>query len=126
MITEDEVLSFQTEDWAPIPRISRFIPFGYEVDPEDPDVLQPNILQLETLKQAKIHLKQFSYREVANWITATTGRSISYTGLKKRIESEKSRRNKAAALRGWAERIEKAKAKAEALERNYLGATSHN
>ena len=56
----------EDNEWVPIPRISRTIPFGYEVDPDDPDVLLPIEHELDMLEQAQKYLKQYSYREVAN------------------------------------------------------------
>lgn len=122
MTTEADLLSLADGEWKPIPRISRVIPFGYEVDPNDPNVLNPIPLELEALKQARKHVNRFSYRDVANWITAVTGRSISHVGLKKRLEIEQSRRRKASTLKNWANRIEKAKVRAETFDQERLGA----
>ena len=106
----------------PIPRISRTIPFGYDVDPDDPDVLLPNEHQLDMLEKAQKYLKQYSYREVANWLTRNTGRSISHVGLRKRLDNERRRKNKSGSLRRWADYAKKAIAKAEELEAKRLGA----
>jgi len=43
----------EDNEWIPIPRISRTIPFGYDVDPDDPDVLLPNEHQLDMLMKAQ-------------------------------------------------------------------------
>ena len=109
-------------EWIPIPRISRTIPFGYDVDPDDPDVLLPNEHQLDMLEKAQKYLKQYSYREVANWLTRNTGRSISHVGLRKRLDNERRRKNKSGSLRRWADYAKKAIAKAEELEAKRLGA----
>ena len=79
--------------WRPVPRFSRQIPFGYEVDPDDPDILNPIVEQLEALEQAKEYLKTCSFREVARWLSATTGRKISFQGLHKIVRSEKKRKD---------------------------------
>ena len=113
----------EDNEWVPIPRISRTIPFGYDVDPDDPDVLLPNEYQLDMLQKAQQYLKQYSYREVANWLTRNTGREISHVGLKKRLDNERRRKNKAGSLRRWADYAKKAIAKAEELEAKRLGAT---
>ena len=110
------------EDFLSIPRIARTIPFGYKEDPEDTDMLLPVPRELRALEKAKDYLKQYSYREVANWLTKQTGRSISHMGLKKRIDSEQSHKRKASTLREWARRYETAISKAETLERSRLGA----
>lgn len=113
----------EDNEWVPIPRISRTIPFGYDLDPDDPDVLLPNEYQLDMLEKAQQYLKQYSYREVANWLTRNTGREISHVGLKKRLDNERRRKNKAGSLRRWADYAKKAIAKAEELEAKRLGAT---
>ena len=48
--------------------------------------------ELEALELAKQHIKQYSYRAVAQWLSKETGRYISHYGLKKRIEVEQKRR----------------------------------
>ena len=116
----------EDNEWIPIPRISRTIPFGYDIDPDDPDVLLPNEHQLDMLEKAKQYLKQYSYREVANWLTRNTGRDISHVGLRKRLENEKRRKNKAASLRRWAKYAEKAIAKAQEIDSKRLGAKNSN
>ena len=116
----------ENNEWIPIPRISRTIPFGYNIDPDDPDVLLPNEHQLDMLEKAKQYLKQYSYREVANWLTRNTGRDISHVGLKKRLDNERTRKNKAGSLRRWADYAKKAIAKAEELEAKRLGAKANN
>ena len=70
--------------WVAIPKVSRTIPFGYELDPNDAGVLLPIADELDKLEMAKKYLKQYSYREVANWLTRNTGRTISHVGLMKR------------------------------------------
>ena len=116
----------EDNEWVPIPRISRTIPFGYDVDPDDPDVLLPNEYQLDMLQKAQQYLKQYSYREVANWLTRNTGREISHVGLKKRLDNERRRKNKAGSLRRWADYAKKAIAKAEEIERTRLGAKAQD
>ncbi len=110
------------EDFLSIPRIARTIPFGYKEDPDDNDMLLPVPRELRALEKAKQYLKQYSYREVANWLAKQTGRSISHMGLKKRIDSEQSNKRRSATLREWARRYEEAISKAEKIERSRLGA----
>ena len=57
------------KEWSRIPRVARTIPFGYEEDPEDSDFLLPIKEELDALEMAKKHLKQYSYREVATWLS---------------------------------------------------------
>lgn len=108
--------------FIPIPRLSRIVPFGYEVDESDPDVLQPIQIELQALEKAKKYLRQYSYREVANWLSAQTGRQISHMGLKKRIENEVSNKQRAKAYRIWAKRLQEALQKAEEYENARVGA----
>ena len=110
------------EDFLRIPRIARTVPFGYEEDPDDPDMLLPIPRELRALEKAKEYVRQYSYREVANWLTKQTDRSISHVGLKKRIESEQSNKRRSATLREWARRYKKAIEEAEKLEQTRLGA----
>ena len=112
----------EDNEWIAIPRISRTIPFGYEIDKDDPDILQPVEDELDMLEEAKKYLKQYSYREVANWLSRNTGRSISHVGLKKRLDNERRRKNKVGSLRRWADYAKKAIAKAEEIENKRLGA----
>ena len=110
----------EDNEWIEIPRISRTVPFGYELHPEDSGVLVPIPDELDKLQQAKKYLKQYSYREVANWLSKNTGRYISHVGLRKRLDNERTRNNQARSLRKWADYAKKAIAKAEALEQKRL------
>ena len=109
-------------EWIPIPRIARTIPFGYIQDEKDPDLLQPVQQELDKLEMARDYLKQYSFREVANWLSTQTGRYISHVGLRKRVENERQRKNQARSLRKWAEYAEKAIAKAKEIETQRTGA----
>ncbi len=116
----------EDNEWIPIPRVARTVPFGYELDPNDDGILLPIDHELDMLMQAKKYLKQYSYREVANWLTRNTGRDISHVGLKKRLDNERRRKNKAGSLRRWAEYAKKAIVKAEEREAKRLGAKADN
>jgi hypothetical protein len=109
-------------EWMPIPRIARTIPFGYELDPEDKNLLKPIKIELDLLEQARKHIKQYSYREVANWLSKNSGRDISHVGLMKRLKNERKRKNKAISLRKWADYAQKAIQKAEEIEEGRTGA----
>jgi len=112
----------EDNEWVKVPRISRTIPFGYELDTNDNKILIPIPDQLDKLDKAKKYLKQYSYREVANWLTTNTGRSISHVGLRKRLDNERSRKHKVRSLRQWADYAEKAIAKAKEIEESRIGA----
>ena len=114
----------EEREWVAIPRIARTIPFCYTVDENDPDLLQPVKLELDLLEKARDYIKQYSYREVANWLTKNSGRDISHVGLMKRLKNERQRKNKATSLRKWAEYAEKAINKAKEIEESRTGATS--
>ena len=109
-------------EWLPVPRIARTVPFGYEVDPKDEDLLLPIKEELDHLEKAKMYLRQYSLREVAAWLSKNTGRYISHLGLQKRIKHERQRKDKARSLRKWAEYAEKAIKKAEEIETSRVGA----
>jgi len=112
----------EEEEWVAIPKIARTVPFGYVVDENDPDVLQPVKLELDLLEQARAYTRQYSYRQVANWLTKNSGREISHVGLMKRLKNELQRKNKVTSLRKWAEYAEKAINKAKELEESRTGA----
>jgi hypothetical protein len=108
------------KSWNKIPRVAKTIPFGYEIDEEDDDFLVPIDIQLNALDKAKQHLKQYSYREVANWLTKETGRYISHTGLRKRIEVDKRRKRTITIKRKFAKRLEKAINEIKKLEEDSI------
>ena len=109
-------------EWLSIPRIARTVPFAYEPDNNDPYILQPIPNELDKLEMARDYLKQYSYREVANWLTTQTGRYISHVGLRKRVANERQRKDQARSIRKWAEYAEKAIAKAKKIETQRTGA----
>ena len=55
----------EENEWLPVPRIARTVPFGYEVDPNDEDLLLPISKELDYLEKAKAYLRQYSLRQVA-------------------------------------------------------------
>ena len=112
----------EEKEWIQIPRIARTVPFGYVINEEDSELLDPVPYELEALELARKHVKQFSYREVANWLTTKTGRNISHVGLRKRLMHEQQRKNKARTLRKWSEYAQKAIEKAKAIEESRVGA----
>jgi len=109
-------------EWVPVVRIGRTIPFGYRQDPEDDDILLPIPEELELFEQAKKHLKRYSYREVAAWLSTASGRTISHVGLYKRVNLEQKRKNAARIADFYAQKYKEAAEKAEKLEKERLGA----
>ena len=109
-------------EWIQIPRIARTVPFGYKINEKDSELLDPIAYELEAIELARKHVKQYSFRQVANWLTTKTGREISHVGLRKRLMDEKQRKNKARTLRKWSEYAEKAIQKAKAIEEGRIGA----
>ena len=112
----------EENEWVQIPRIARTVPFGYKQSEEDPDILDPIPVELDLLEKARKHINQYSYRQVANWLTSNTGRYISHVGLRKRLAHEPQRKNTAKSLRKWAEYAETAIAKAKEIEEARTGA----
>jgi len=110
------------QEWVQIPRIARIVPFGYKINEEDQDLLDPIPYELEAIELARKYTKQYSYREIANWLTKKTGRDISHVGLRKRLMHEQQRKNKARTLRKWSEYAQKAIEKAKAIEEKTTGA----
>ena len=116
----------EQNEWVQIPRIARTVPFGYKQNEEDPDILDPIPTELDLLEKARAYTNQYSYREVANWLSTNSGRYISHVGLRKRLQHQRQRKNQAASLRKWAEYAEKAIAKAQEIEDTRLGAKRRN
>lgn len=102
--------AYSNSEFLPIPNIknSKKAPFGYKINEEDNLMLDPIPEELKALEKAKQYIKQYSSRNVAAWLTTITGRSITHTGLLKRIKHEGTNKRKAQAFRQWAKRLEKA------------------
>ena len=111
----------EENEWVQIPRIARTVPFGYKQNEEDPDILDPIPTELDLLEKARAYTNQYSYREVANWLSTNSGRYISHVGLRKRLQHERKRKNQAKSIRQWAEYAEKAIAKAEEISSQRTG-----
>ena len=112
----------EQKEWVQIPRIARIVPYGYKLNEEDKDLLDPIPYELEAIELARKYSKQYSYRQIANWLTNKTGREISHVGLRKRLMHEQQRKNKARTLRKWSEYAEKAIEKAKTIEEERTGA----
>ena len=112
----------EQKEWIQIPRIARIVPFGYKVNKEDNDLLDPIPYELEALELARKYVNQYSYRQVANWLTKKTGRDISHVGLRKRLMHERQRKNQARTLRKWSEYAENAIQKAKTIQESRVGA----
>ena len=87
---------------------------GYKIIRETED-------ELEAIEMARKYVKQYSFRQVANWVTQKTGREISHVGLRKRLMHEQQRKNQARTLRRWSEYAQKAIEKAKAIEEERTG-----
>lgn len=111
-------------EWKPVVRFGRITPFGYKEDPDDKNILLPIPEELELLEQAKKHLKRYSYRAVAAWLSEQSKRPITHVGLYKRIKLEYKRKTEAANQRFFAERYKEALEKAEKLEARIGGVSS--
>lgn len=105
-----------TINWYPIVRVGRHVPFGYEQDPKDPDILNPIPEELELLEKAKLYLREYSLRQVAAWLSQESGRYISHVGLRKRVALENNRKHGANNARTYAKRYKEAVEKAQKLE----------
>ena len=110
------------KEWIQIPRIARTVPFGYKINEDDKELLDPIPYELEALELARKYIKQYSLRQVANWLTTKTSRQISHIGLRKRLLHERQRKNKARTLKRWSEYAQKAIEKAKAIEEGRIGA----
>lgn len=77
------------KEHAPVKRISRQIPWGYDVSPDDPDLLIPDAAALKLLDVAERAwlAKTSSQDDIAAWLSAKSGRPITRMGLKKRLNT---------------------------------------
>jgi len=105
------------EGWKPVVRLGRFIPFGYSQREDDPDILEPIPAELVLLEKAKTLIKSYSYREVAQWLSNESGRTISHEGLRKRIKIESQRKRDITNYEFYAERAKEASRKAKELSK---------
>jgi len=112
------------KQWHKIVRLTKKIPYGYELDSDNDKLLVPVEHELEALELAKRHLRQYSYRAVAQWLSKETGRYISHMGLKKRIEVEQRRRKASITKRKLAKWLEETLSEIEKLETQGVGAYS--
>ena len=112
-----------TNQWLPIPKMARTIPFGYVEDPDDSTILRPIKNELDALEKAKKYLGQYSYREISNWLSKQTGRYISHVGLRKRVQDERRRKKTASVKRQYAKRYEEIIKAAEKIETERVGAS---
>lgn len=111
--------------WERIPHLAinrSVVPFGYVVDPDDPDWLLPVENDLALLEQAKKHIRKYSYEAVANWMSTHATKRITGQTLKKRIEVDRKRKRLSAIKRFYAKRLETILWQIEELERRRLGA----
>lgn len=114
-VTEDGYIFY------PIVRVSRIVPFGYMVDPNDSDVLLPVEKELVLLEEAKKHLKKYSLRDVSAWLSKASGRSISHVGLNNRIKAEQYKEKEYIDAKRLAKKFKQAYHKAKRLEASRLG-----
>ena len=112
----------EEKEWHVVARLTHNIPFGYLVHPDNKRLLKPIPEELEALALAKRHLLQYSYRDVAIWLTKQTGRYISHSGLKKRVDIERRRKKTAGIKRKLAKRLEETLQEIQKLEEDSIGA----
>ena len=85
-----------------IKRRTSTIPFGYELDTENPKYLKPIPDQLEVLEVAEdlITGESVSLQDACDWIEYETHRKITHTGLKKHIDKKYGKREERLARLG--------------------------
>lgn len=109
-VRDVDQIALATSKWGKIPHLKGTrIPFGYAVDPQDPEVLVPVIFELEALAKAKQHISEgHSLRKVSEWLSEKTGRKITHEGLRQRVRNDQTERKRADTFRRWAEALAKA------------------
>lgn len=109
--------------WRPIPKLSSQIPWGYKISDIDPGILEPIPEELVLLEIAKEHLKNYSYRVVAVWLSEASGRHISHMGLKRRLEYERKLKYRANGYHTLAKRLQKTLKALRKIEEESIGCT---
>jgi hypothetical protein len=102
--------------WFPVVRIGYSVPFGYYEDPEDKDILIPIPEELELYELAKKHLKNYTYKDVAAWLTTRSGRKIGPSALHERINRERKNKRDLTNANYYAEKYKEACNKARKIE----------
>tara|TARA_R110002153_G_scaffold104513_2_gene242413 strand:- start:506 stop:925 length:420 start_codon:yes stop_codon:yes gene_type:complete len=102
--------------WFPVVRIGYSVPFGYYEDPEDKDILIPIPEELELYELAKKHLKNYTYKDVAAWLTTRSGRKIGPSALHERIARERKNKRDLTNANYYAEKYKEACNKARKIE----------
>lgn len=102
----------------PEPVPLRTVPFGYKRS-EEKGWLDPIPFELEALEKARVHVKKYTYKEVAAWLTTTTGRSITPDGLIKRFQYETRKKRRAKTYRRLARLYQEALKRAQRYESLY-------
>ena len=103
--------------WFPVVRIGYSVPFGYYEDPEDKDILIPIPEELELYELAKKHLKNYTYKDVAAWLTTRSGRKIGPSALHERIARERKNKRDLTNANYYAEKYKEACDKARKIEK---------
>ena len=102
--------------WFPVVRIGYSVPFGYYEDPEDKDILIPIPEELELYELAKKNLKNYTYKDVAAWLTTRSGRKIGPSALHERINRERKNKRDLTNANYYAEKYKEACNKARKIE----------
>jgi hypothetical protein len=114
-------LQGENGEWYPVIRVGRHVPFGYKQDEEDEMLLIPIPEELELFEKAKKFLQEYSLRQVAQWLSAQSGRNISHVGLYKRVRIEEKRRRASSNYRQYAKKYKEAARKSQKIEEERLG-----
>jgi len=110
------------KEWVKIVRPTKHLPpFGYTKDPNDSNILIPIPKQLEALEMAKKLLSTYSYDNVAEWVSQTSGKKIRGSSLRRRLSIESKDAKEYHQYRFFQERAEEAGRKAKEIEDNFLG-----
>ena len=89
---------------------------GFDLeDPEDKDILIPIPEELELYELAKKHLKNYTYKDVAAWLTTRSGRKIGPSALHERINRERKNKRDLTNANYYAEKYKEACDKARKI-----------
>ena len=108
-------------DWQPVVRVGRTVPLDTSKT-QKTKIFFAHSRRIKFVRKAKKYLKQYSYRDVSNWLSEQSGRYISHVGLMKRVKLEQKRKREASNQRYLAQRYKEALEKAEKIEATRFGA----
>lgn len=71
----------------PVDKTAFVVPWGYEISPHDPKMLEPVEEMIQMLVQVKQAMAYATYRDLADWMTVESGVPITCFGLQQVMQN---------------------------------------